>query len=35
MPYEARAEIHQEKDTLFGRFELTKTSFWDILTFSN
>ena len=29
LPYEAGAEILQEKSSLFGRFEFTKISFWD------
>ena len=34
LPYEARAEICQKFGYLFGRFEDTKISFWDELTFS-
>ena len=34
LPYEARAEILVEIGWLFGRFEDTKISFWDYLTFS-
>ena len=34
MPYEARTEIFQEKGSLFGRFEFTKISFRDNLTFN-
>ena len=32
--FEARAEILTKKGLLFGRFEDTKISFWDKLTFS-
>ena len=35
LPYEARAEICQKFGWLFGRFEDTKISFWEYLTFSS
>ena len=34
LPYDARAEICQKFGYLFGRFEDTKISFWDELTFN-
>ena len=33
LSYEAKAEILQEKGSLFGKFGFLKISFWDQLTF--